>query len=62
MTEPAATTDDTQVISAELRALLVCPIDKAALNLEGPTLVCAHCGRVYPIENGIPNMLIETKK
>jgi uncharacterized protein YbaR (Trm112 family) len=46
-------------ISLELLDLLVCPVDKAELRLDGTTLVCTTCGRTYPIEDGIPNMLIE---
>ncbi len=46
-------------ISQELLSILVCPIDKQAVRLEGETLVCTACARVYPIEDGIPNMLVE---
>jgi len=47
------------VINPELLGLLVCPVDHAELRLDGTTLVCTRCGRVYPIEDGIPNMLVE---
>jgi len=47
------------VIDPELRALLVCPVEQAALGLEEASLVCTVCGRVYPIEDGIPNMLVD---
>ena len=47
------------VIDPMLLELLVCPVDKADLRLEGETLVCTVCGRRYPIEDGIPNMLVE---
>ena len=46
-------------ISLELLDLLVCPVDKAELRLDGTTLTCTNCGRTYPIEDGIPNMLVE---
>ena len=46
-------------ISQELLSILVCPIDKQAVRLEGESLVCTACARVYPIEDGIPNMLVE---
>ncbi|MDQ3514225.1 MAG: hypothetical protein M3462_11305 [Chloroflexota bacterium] len=39
--------------------MLVCPVDKADLRLDGETLTCLRCGRTYPIEDGIPNMLVE---
>jgi uncharacterized protein YbaR (Trm112 family) len=49
----------TNVISPELLEILVCPVDKADLRLEGQRLICTACGRVYPIEDGIPIMLVE---
>lgn len=52
----AATND---VLPRELMDLLVCPVDKQDLRLEGTELVCTSCGRRYPVEDGIPNMLVE---
>ncbi len=52
MTEPA-------VISPELLSVLVCPVDKANVKLEGSELVCSSCGRRYPIIDGVPNMLVD---
>ena len=46
-------------LSADLLAILVCPVDKGALRDEPSVLVCTVCGRRYPIEDGIPNMLVE---
>jgi uncharacterized protein len=46
-------------ISLDLLDLLVCPVDKAELSLDGTVLTCTSCGRRYPIEHGIPNMLVE---
>ena len=46
-------------VSPELLELLVCPVDKQDLRLEGSNLICTACGRTYPIEDGIPNMLVE---
>ncbi|RAW46260.1 Trm112 family protein [Halorubrum sp. 48-1-W] len=47
--------------------VICCPLDKADLELdvdeEGDgevlegTLTCTECGEVYPIEDGIPNLL-----
>lgn len=48
-----------ETIDPGLLAILVCPIDKQALRLAGATLTCTACGRVYPIEDGIPNMLVD---
>ena len=51
----------------DLMDILCCPLDKQELELsvdeedgdeilEG-TLTCMECGEVYPIEDGIPNLL-----
>lgn len=47
--------------------IICCPVDKAELELEideaddgdviEGTLTCTECGEVYPIEDGIPNLL-----
>jgi uncharacterized protein YbaR (Trm112 family) len=57
MTE--GSTETRQVIDPDLLSLLVCPLDKQPVRLSGETLVCTACGRVYPIEDGIPNMLVD---
>ena len=44
-------------LPAELLNILVCPVDKAKVNLQGNSLVCEQCGRAYPIRDGIPVML-----
>jgi uncharacterized protein len=49
---------ETPVISQDLLDLLVCPVDHGELELEASQLRCTVCGRLYPIENGIPNMLV----
>jgi uncharacterized protein YbaR (Trm112 family) len=51
----------------ELMEILCCPLDKHDLELEveereegeivAGQLVCTECGEVYPIEDGIPNLL-----
>jgi uncharacterized protein YbaR (Trm112 family) len=48
-------------ISKELLEILVCPLSKAPLVLDGETLVSTDAGtrRRYKIEDGIPNMLVE---
>lgn len=47
--------------------IICCPLDKHDLELESEErddgeilegqLVCTECGEVYPIEDGIPNLL-----
>jgi uncharacterized protein YbaR (Trm112 family) len=51
--------ETTSVISPEMLAVLVCPVDKGELRLEGEELVCTVCGRRYPIVDGVPNMLVD---
>jgi uncharacterized protein YbaR (Trm112 family) len=51
--------DSNQVINPELLALLVCPVEHAELELVESTLVCSVCGRIYPIVDGIPNMVLD---
>jgi uncharacterized protein YbaR (Trm112 family) len=47
------------MINEDLLALLVCPLGKAPLRLEGESLVCTRCGPRFAIKDDIPNMLIE---
>ncbi|KXA96196.1 hypothetical protein AKJ38_03715 [candidate division MSBL1 archaeon SCGC-AAA259I14] len=46
-----------EAISEELLEILACPYCKKRVKLEGEKLICPECGREYPIEDGIPNML-----
>jgi uncharacterized protein YbaR (Trm112 family) len=46
-------------MNEDLLALLVCPLGKAKLRLEGNQLVCTRCGPRFQIRDDIPNMLIE---
>lgn len=46
-------------ISAELLEILVCPIDRQPVRLTDDHLVCTACGRRYPVEDGVPNMLVD---
>ena len=49
------------VLDPKLLEILACPAcdDRPPLRLEGETLVCDECHRVYPIYNGIPVLLTE---
>jgi uncharacterized protein YbaR (Trm112 family) len=62
-------TNGTQAIPSAIRALLACPKCRGALT-DGvlgeksarPTaeaLVCGRCGLAFPVEEGIPVLLIE---
>ena len=46
-------------IPQDLLDILVCPVDHAKVSLEGEELVCAECGRAYPVRDGIPVMLVD---
>jgi uncharacterized protein YbaR (Trm112 family) len=51
----------------DLMDIVCCPLDKHDLELDvaseedgevmAGTLTCTECGEVYPIEDGIPNLL-----
>ncbi len=48
-------------ISKELLDILACPLCKTGVTLlpDGSGLRCGACGRVYPVRNDIPVMLVE---
>ncbi|HEU4395027.1 MAG TPA: Trm112 family protein [Planctomycetota bacterium] len=51
------------MIPQDLLEILACPLDKAAVRLVTDAgaewLVCAQCGRKYPVRDDIPVMLVE---
>ncbi len=47
------------MIDKELLDILACPLCKTEVRLEGDRIVCARCGRRYPIRNDIPVMLVD---
>jgi uncharacterized protein len=51
-------------ISQDLLDILVCPADKADLEMKPDQsgLKCTKCKRVYPIRDDIPVMLIDEAK
>ena len=49
----------THEIHPELLELLACPACRVGVTQEGDRLVCGDCGRRYPIDDGIPVMLLE---
>lgn len=47
-------------IDPELLALLACPSDDhAPLREDGDTLVCTFCGSRFPVDDGIPVLLMD---
>ncbi len=49
------------LIDAQLLEILRCPVDHGELveHETASRLVCQECGRRYPVEDGIPVMLVE---
>ncbi len=47
------------MISTELLEVLRCPIGKAELKEKDNYLVCTPCGVRYPIDDGIPILLVD---
>ncbi|MCK4519707.1 MAG: Trm112 family protein [Candidatus Omnitrophica bacterium] len=47
------------MIDKELLKILACPQCKNNVSLKDEKIICAGCGRQYPIKNGIPVMLVE---
>jgi uncharacterized protein YbaR (Trm112 family) len=43
-------------------SLLACPVDRSEVRLDESELVCTQCGRRYPVQNGIPNMVPDQAK
>ena len=48
-------------IRKELLDILACPAcdDRPKVELREDGLQCTKCGRIYPIENGVPIMLTD---
>ena len=46
-------------IEPELLQLLVCPLTRSSLKLEGDCLVATVGGLRYPVRDGIPIMLVD---
>jgi uncharacterized protein YbaR (Trm112 family) len=46
-------------LSDSFLAILVCPIDHGPLSVTPGGLKCDICSRVFPVENGIPNFVVD---
>jgi hypothetical protein len=44
---------------ASILGELACPACFGDLHLDGPRILCNGCGRVYPIVDGIPVLIVE---
>lgn len=55
---------NTKPVNPELLAILACPKCKAPVAQAADTLRCQakDCGLIYPIQDGIPIMLIDQAK
>lgn len=47
------------MIDQDLLEILACPACTGAVQLRDERIVCAQCGRRYPIKDGIPVMLVD---
>jgi hypothetical protein len=54
--------NDISMISQDLLDMLVCPVCKkpVVLKANGEALKCGECRRVYPIQDDIPIMLVDS--
>ena len=50
------------MIDANLLTILVCPLCKGKLEKVKEELVCNKCKLAYPIDDGIPVMLIDNAR
>lgn len=47
-------------LDEKLLEILACPVCKVSVDLRDDTrLVCPNCKRAYPIQDGIPVMLVD---
>ncbi|HET7700135.1 MAG TPA: Trm112 family protein [Candidatus Limnocylindria bacterium] len=44
-------------VAPDLLRDLLCPVDRGSIREDGERLICATCGRRYPVRDGIPVML-----
>lgn len=49
------------MITPDLLEILACPACKADVELDesGSILRCVECARSYPLEDGVPDMMLE---
>jgi hypothetical protein len=49
--------DSSHLLNETVLDLLACPACLGALRVDGAWLVCAGCGRGYPVVDGIPALI-----
>ena len=47
------------MIDKDLLGMLACPACKGDVEEREDKILCLQCGRKYPIQNGIPVMLVD---
>lgn len=47
-------------ITSDLLDILVCPVDHGKLEVGAGSLACTVCQRTYTVEDGIPDMVVDT--
>lgn len=45
--------------AVDLQAILACPACHGPVTLRPESVTCESCGRVYPVVNGLPRMLVD---
>lgn len=50
------------MIDKVLLAMLACPACRGDVEEKNGMIICASCGRQYPVRNGVPIMLVEEAK
>ncbi|MGA2218635.1 MAG: Trm112 family protein [Terracidiphilus sp.] len=56
--EPSRTFQSSQIDPIVLK-WLACPACRGELSVNGERLVCAECGRAFPVVDGIPVLIAE---
>ncbi len=56
---PVETNTGSTDVDASLLEILACPDDKQPIVKIDDKIVCTHCGKRYPIRDGIPVMLLD---
>jgi uncharacterized protein YbaR (Trm112 family) len=59
MTAEASGVRQTPAFNSEILDQLACPACFGSLQLAESAVVCAGCGRIYPVIDGIPVLIAE---